>query len=164
MSRDGATFLDIEEIMQSIRQDIEQHIESEHIPSFSEIPVNTEHALFERLDNELLHLQEEKAVPYYADFGPGPSRILKLLIRKIIRCVVYPVVFLQNSFNARAFSILTILRAIVNSVFCQSELSMSRIDALEQQVGELKARLELSEAESAELRAKLKSNFNNQGE
>jgi hypothetical protein len=122
--------VNIEQIMEEIRQEIREKGISLDIPEFagaSEKPV-AEIAPFDRneFDRGVLAVQRNAQLECYAPILGNPIiKFIKRFVRKMVNFIIAPIVEDQNAFNAAAAETISSLQSYINE--------------LEKRVGELEA-------------------------
>lgn len=103
--------VNVEEIMKEIRSKIQAEELAANMPSFSQIPINGENGgvsagtaegeNWEEFMESLRYMNVNYSVPYYWDLGPkGIKTFVKRVVRKLIKCIVMPIVERQGQINA----------------------------------------------------------------
>ena len=88
-------------------------------------------------------------VPYYNELGQGALKVFaKRVIRKLVKCVVFPIVALQNAWNARA------VRCLNQLTFSEKE-QRRQLEEQQQEIWLLQALVESHEQEIQSLREQL---------
>lgn len=92
----------------------------------------------------LQYLNNNYDIPYYWSFGPSSVKTFaKRVIRKLLKCLVAPILAMQNSFNAHTVRCLNQLRYFVESILTQLEGNQHELEELRQRV--LRQEREISE-------------------
>lgn len=101
--------VNVEQIMEEIREKIRTEGKYDDIPSFDDIPITVSDSglrFAERMDSDALldALDEIKAnyrIQYYWEFSGNMLKVLfKRIVRKLIKCVLLPIVDQQSDLNA----------------------------------------------------------------
>lgn len=115
-----------EQIMADIRRDIMLRAEAE-LPTFEEVRRTA------GLSGALEYLQTSNQVAYYFQLGGGKLKVfLKRVMRKLMKCVLFPVVCHQNIVNQNVATALTALNE--ENRLLKKELAelRSQLDALKE--------------------------------
>lgn len=143
--------LDIEKIMDEIRQEIKDKRETTEILSFEEIPfesasVNTEDKFSLNVLNENVNISNERyLIQAYRPLNGNPLFIfIKKVIRKLIKFYIEPIVNDQNNFNVSILRSMNAVRSFINENNYDSE-----------RVKELEKSLKLMEIKINELQKKV---------
>jgi len=112
--------ISVEKIMDEIRDQIRREKVMADIPSFEDIPIrDNEHKEQETgsdcdwplLMESLQYVNRNYDVPYYWSFGPNSLKTFaKRVVRKLLKCLVAPILAMQNNFNAHVVQCLNQLR------------------------------------------------------
>ena len=158
--------VNVEKIMEEIREQIRREGEMPDIPAFediplrgeetsaiAELPVDSTEAEKEKdwpfLIKSLRYLNSNYDIPYYWSFGPSSIKTFaKRVIRKLLKCLIAPILAMQNSFNAHAVRCLNQLRYFV-------EIILTRLDGNQRELEELRQRVLHQEQEITDLEEKL---------
>lgn len=122
--------INVEQIMEEIREEIKKKGYKESDLSFQDIPIKEDIAEVEQYDEqklqELLHLVNTSTrVDYYKPIiGKGPKAIIKKAIRKIMKPLLLPLCQEQEQYNSSAVQ-------VINQMYLYIELQEKRIDDLE---------------------------------
>lgn len=144
--------VNIEKIMEEIREQIRREEGMSDIPAFEDIPLRGEEPTTltewpadsteaEKENNwpflikSLQYLNNNYDIPYYWSFGPSSVKTLaKRVIRKLLKCLIAPILAMQNGFNAHAVRCLNQLRYFV-------EIILMRLDGNHRELEELRQRV-----------------------
>lgn len=144
--------VNIEKIMEEIRGQIRREEEMPDIPAFediplrgaetnaiAELPVDSTEAEKEKdwpfLIKSLRYLNNNYDIPYYWSFGPSSVKTFaKRVIRKLLKCLIAPILAMQNSFNAHAVRCLNQLRYFVEIILTRLDGDQRELEELRQQI------------------------------
>ncbi len=154
--------VNIEKIMEEIREQIRREEGMSDIPAFEDIPLRGEEPTTltewpadsteaEKENNwpflikSLQYLNNNYDIPYYWSLGPSSVKTLaKRVIRKLLKCLIAPILAMQNGFNAHAVRCLNQLRYFV-------EIILTRLDGDQRELEELRQRVLRQEREMHEM-------------
>ncbi len=142
--------INVEEIMGEIREQIRREAVMADIPSFEDIPIReektaatTDSTEAERekdwpfLLSSLQYANNGCDIPYYWSFGPNsPKTFAKRVVRKLLKCLIAPILAMQNNFNAHAVRCLNQLRYFVESILAQLDNNRGELDEFRRNVAE----------------------------
>lgn len=127
--------IDIEKIMQEIRQDIKEKGYTNDMLSFDDIVIEngTDRTMEEYLDtlNDLWNIQPYKVLVSGHGILGKLKVFLKKIIRKTIKFYIEPITIEQNEFNANNVKFL-------NKFFSYMEMNNRKIEMLEREIEILK--------------------------
>ena len=144
--------VNVEKIMEEIREQIRREEKMPDIPAFEDIPLRGEetNAIAELpvgsteaekekdwpfLIKSLQYLNNNYDIPYYWSFGPSSVKTFaKRVIRKLLKCLIAPILAMQNSFNAHAVRCLNQLRYFVESILMRLDGNQHELEELRQRV------------------------------
>lgn len=136
--------INVEKIMEEIREQIRREEGMVEIPSFDEIPVRGENQAGNRTDGEadwpqllasLQYVNNGYDIPYYWSFGPNSLKTFaKRVVRKLLKCLIAPILAMQNAFNAHVVRCLNQLRYFAESILAQLEGNRQELDGLRQRI------------------------------
>lgn len=151
MDKKDTIEVNVEEIMKDIRKKIQMEEDANVLPPFESIPIRSggvpENTSCDGMDGALFlhsldYINSNYEVPYYNFLGSNSIKVfVKRVIRKLIKCVVFPILFNQNQLNAHIVRCLNQLRYFV-------EGSQKKEAVLQEQLGQLRIK-------NAEISAKL---------
>lgn len=135
--------VDVEEIMRGIRREIQMEEEARTLPKFEDIPfrgaapqsaptyVGTQvdwRVFLESLD----YVNRNYDIPYYWSFGPNRSVkvFLKRVVRKLVKCIIPPILAKQNEMGARFVRCLNQLRWFVEETNAKNAELSAEIERL----------------------------------
>ena len=120
------------------------------IPSFDELPVGRESPAVPPRENRteaererdwplllasLQYVNNGYDIPYYWSFGPNSLKTFaKRVVRKLLKCLIAPILAMQNAFNAHVVRCLNQLRYFVESILAQLEGDKRELDELRQRL------------------------------
>lgn len=154
--------INVEKIMEEIREQIRKEEGMADIPTFEDIPMrgeeasaaiepvmNTAEAEEEKdwplLIRSLHYLNNNYDIPYYWSFGPRSLKTFaKRVVRKLLKCLVAPILVMQNGFNANVVRCLNQLRYFV-------EIVQTRLEEDKSELVELRERVQLQEQQLNEM-------------
>ncbi len=152
--------VNIEEIMQGIRQDIKDKGLNADMLSFEDVPYRkTEDAVAgsamdaEELHNAMVYLNAHYNVQPYKPLTGNPVAVfVKKVIRKLVKFYIEPIAADQNQFNA---NVVRVLNAQTQAVHPETAELMKRLEVLELNQKNLSLRLAALQQENAALRSRL---------
>lgn len=124
MNEEEKVEVNVEQIMQDIRKEIQINGDLENLPAFEDIPIregvdiaaSETPAGLTQIESSLQYVSANPEVPYYWSFGPaGIKTFLKRIVRKLLRCLLLPIVDMQNRFNSHVANCLNALRDLLNA-------------------------------------------------
>lgn len=140
--------INVEKIMEEIREQICREEGMAEISLFDDIPAREKNpagppvesqAEAERerdwplLLSSLQYVNNGYDIPYYWSFGPhSPKTFAKRVVRKLLKCLIAPILAMQNAFNAHVVRCLNQLRYFVESILNQVESNKQELDKLRQ--------------------------------
>lgn len=137
IAQEQAQSVDIEEIMREIRAQIQAEGPKEQVPPFH-APVagqNTEKLQsssddWEEFMQNLRYVNLNYDIPYYWSFGPaGFKTFAKRVVRKLLKCLIPPILARQNEFNAHTVRCLNTMRYFMEEQRAENQ----KMKALEEQ-------------------------------
>jgi len=147
--------------MEEIRKQICREEGMTEIPSFEDVPTRREEpaATTDSAESEkdwplllasLQYVNNGYDIPYYWSFGPNSLKTFaKRVVRKLLKCLIPPILAMQNAFNAHVVRCLNQLRYFVESIHAQ-------LDGNKQELNELRQRILRLEQEMQEMDKKLR--------
>lgn len=156
--------VNIEEIMQAIRQEIKDKGLTSDMLSFEDVPyrkpgdaVNGCALDSEEIKNAMIYLNGHYNIQPYKPLGGNALFVfVKKVIRKLTKFYVEPIVFDQNDYNA---NVARVLNAVVQSEAAgtqdDSAALLHRLEVLELNQKQLTMQIEALQKENAGLRAQL---------
>lgn len=156
--------VNIEEIMQGIRREIQEKgltsdmLDFEDVPyRKAEDPVNGCSADSEEVKQAMIYLNGHYNIQPYKPLGGNPLFVfVKKVIRKLTKFYVEPIVFDQNAFNANVVRILNAMRTEEPADASGTpEALLQRMETLELNQKNLTIRLEALQKENDALRRQL---------
>ena len=144
--------VNVEKIMEEIRDQIRREEGMSDIPAFEDIPLRGEAPTVpaeppadsteaEKEKNwpffikSLQYLNNNYDIPYYWSFGPSSVKTLaKRVIRKLLKCLLAPILAMQNGFNAHAVRCLNQLRYFVEIILTRLDGNQHELEELRQQI------------------------------
>lgn len=139
MNEEEKAEVNVEEIVQDIRQNVQADGELKNPPAFEDIPIRGEADVaaqgaqpkLANLENSLQYVNAGYEIPYYWSFGPtGIKTFLKRVVRKLLKCLIPPILEKQNCFNAHVANCL-------NAINTQLEAINAQLEAINAQTKEL---------------------------
>ena len=125
----GKVEVNVEEIMRAIRRKIQMEEEAESLPSFESIPLRGERGQPDVVQTQmdwplfmesLGYVNLNYDIPYYWSFGPNSIKtFLKRVVRKLVKCILPPILAKQNMMNANFVRCLNQLRCFVEDTCAQ---------------------------------------------
>lgn len=153
--------VNIEEIMQEIRQEIKDRHLTPDMLSFEDVPfqkpaeTGAEGWDSEQTRSALLYVNGQYAVQPYKELHGNPLFVfLKKVIRKLTKFYIEPIVSEQNAFNANAVRLFNAIGKDRENAGNAEEI-LHRLEVLELNQKLLSQRTEALQAENAALRKKL---------
>jgi len=141
--------IDIEKIMEEIRQGIKEQGLTADMLSFEDVPYRKS-AIGGSVSEALDYISTHYYIQPYKELKGNPVKVfVKKVLRKLMKFYVEPAVFEQNDFNANA---VTVMKSVSES---RSDDMSGRVETLELAQKELVLRLDKLERENAELRRAL---------
>ena len=160
----GKVEVNVEEIMRDIRRKIQ--MEEERLPSFESIPLRGERAqpgtvqeqvaqpgtVQEQMDwplfmESLGYVNLNYDIPYYWSFGPNSIKtFLKRVVRKLVKCILPPILAKQNMMNANFVRCLNQLRCFVEDTRARDAVWSRDLEAIRE--GQRNSTEKLRELES----------------
>ena len=100
-------------------------------------------------EKELEYISLNSEIAYYWDFGPaGLKTFAKRIVRKLIKCVIPPILQKQNALNHHIAECLRQIPLLISYFRSEFEKLFRRTDALQAENRALRAELEKTRAES----------------
>ena len=154
--QEQAQSVDIKEIMREIRAQIQAEGSKEQVPPFHAHVVgqNVEKPQsgsddWEQFMQNLRYVNLNYDIPYYWSFGPsGLKTFVKRIIRKLLKCLIPPILARQNEFNAHTVRCLNTMRYFIEE---QRAENQKMKDLQEQQCAENQKMKDLQEQQRAEM-------------
>lgn len=135
--------IDVEKIMEEIRQNIKEKGYSADILSFQDVEIDKNFdqepfSIFE-LENQMQGLKDNYRVEYYSQIIPshGVKNLIKKLIRKCIRPVLFPLLELQNVRNEKVVNILMQMDSFMQEQLKKNEEYRTQLKYLEDKIDKL---------------------------
>ena len=122
IAEEQAQNVNIEEIMQEIRAQIRAEGVSEQVPQFRTPVVQSENGMpqsettdvWAQLLQELHYVNLNYDIPYYWNFGPaGLKTFAKRVVRKLLKCIIPPILARQIEVNAHTVRYMNAARCIM---------------------------------------------------
>lgn len=157
MDEEARVEVDVEKIMGEIRREIQMEEELKNLPSFEDIPIRGEEPRMEPegtidwpvLLESLYYINTSYDIPYYWSFSPaGIKTFLKRVVRKLLRCMLLPILEKLNQFNVH------VVRCLNNFRYGTQEL-FARTDVQAEELARLKEALFVYENTQAEEKRRL---------
>lgn len=142
--------VNVEKIMEKIWEQIRREEGMAEIPSFEEIPARGEAPVGPPTGNlteaecekdwplllaSLQYVNNGYDIPYYWSFGPHSVKTFaKRIVRKLLKCLIAPILAMQNSFNAHTVRCLNQLRYFVESILTRLDEDQRELEELRQYV------------------------------
>lgn len=139
--------VDVEEIMREIRLKIQMDEDLESLPAFEDIPIGAEGDIvaqyaqmnLAKIEPSLQYVNASYDVPYYWSFGPaGIKTLLKRVVRKVLKCLIPPILEKQNRFNAHVVNCLNALRTL----FTRADEQAAEIASLKRELSACREEVE----------------------
>ncbi len=152
MEEDKKLTVDVEAIMREIRADIEMQEDLKNLPDFESIPMQMGEAAVVPVSYQDWALYEQSMdyinthyeLQYYWPFTGNPVKVfLKRVVRKLLKCMLYPLLMLQNRLNAHIMRCLGQIRFYVNEDRDTADCLREETAALRRQVEELKEQVRI---------------------
>lgn len=145
MNDTGKVDVNVEEIMREIRRKIQMEEDAERLPSFESIPLRGERgqtvAAQEQMDwsifmESLDYVNLNYNIPYYWSFGPNSIKtFLKRIVRKLVKCILPPILAKQNMMNANFVRCLNQLKCFIEDTRAQNAKWSHDLEALQEGQG-----------------------------
>ncbi len=145
--------VDIDKVMAEIRDQVAR-LDRDPIPEFADVRMDAPSShpgaaraaapgyndgLLKKLSGDIQYMKETHAIDYSWDLGGGPKGFVKKVLRRLLRCILWPLRQRQNDFNQYTTNSIDELRQAVANVTAQLE---GRANALDAQVDMLNAGME----------------------
>ena len=128
--------VNIQAIIKEIRDKIKK-LPIENIPVLDDVPFRTEEEPLS-FQVEYNYINQHWNIPYYRDLGTSkPKLLLKRIIRKLMRFVVFPMREDQNIFNANAVHVINCLLILSNRQRKQNEKLQKQITQMQKRINAL---------------------------
>ncbi len=146
MPEEKSLTVDVEQIMREIRADIKMQEDLKNLPDFESIPLQAQDALVVPVGyldwalyrQSLEYINAHYEIPYYWTFTGNPVKVfLKRLIRKVLKCMLCPLLNLQNRFNAHVMRCLGQIQLYTEDVRDTTERLAKESAELRRQVAQL---------------------------
>lgn len=146
MPEEKTPVVDVEEIMRQIRADIQMQEDLKSLPDFESIPLSGGEALVVPVGyldwaiyrQSLDFINAHYEVPYYWTFTGNPVKVLfKRVVRKLLKCMLCPLLAMQNRFNAHVMRCLGQLKLYADDARETDEKLARETAELRRQVEEL---------------------------
>ena len=153
--------LNIEEIMQEIRNEIKEKGLSSDMLSFEDISysngTNGSKSLSQEATDSLGYINLNYNIQSYRVLeGSAIKTFIKKVIRKLTKFYVEPVVFDQNVFNAHVVRVINSMHEILSTETDEQKAVNNRIETLELKQKELSKQIIILKEENALLKEQLK--------
>lgn len=163
MENQGASSIDVSEIMNGIRAEIREKGYSSDMLSFADVPMESEDGdMQERFDADMLHcnvqyINVNHRVDPYRPIGGNPiAAFFKKVIRKLVSFYVEPYAAEQSSFNANVAQAQTQIELYIReSRMHSTKVLLERIEELELQQKNSKIAMEQMQEQMKLLQEKL---------
>lgn len=164
---EGSNNINIEEIMNEIRQKIKEQKLTADMLSFEDVPYkkaaqtgNDPNVTLGEADSALAYLNAHSFIQPYKELQGNPVFVfIKKIIRRLTKFYVEPVVFEQNDFNANTVHVLNALKNAAGTRIGETEVSLEdvlgKIEVLELNQKNLSAQIEALEKENRALKEQL---------
>lgn len=172
MSAKNDITVNVEEIMKEIRRKIAMEEEAREVPTFDSIPIRGEEAKLaksqENLDwpiflNSLKYINLNYDIPYYWSFGPNSFKTFcKRVVRKIVKCIILPILSKQNQINAYTVRCINQLRYFAEEIQKRENTDREAINNISGQLNGIESNLKTYERDAktnAESIAQLEQKF-----
>lgn len=156
--------VNVEEIMKEIRCKAQMEEDMQRLPVFESIPFHDEEAMqqsvcstkqnWEEYLDSIGYLNRNYEIPYYWSFGSNSSFkvFIKRVVRKLAKCILFPILAQQNILNAHYVLCLNQLKSFVEESNAKNKELTAEVAQLraterehEQAVRELSLKLEYLE-------------------
>lgn len=137
--------VNVEQIMEEIRKKARMEADMQALPEFESIPFRNipseqqanEGKNWNKYVDCLGYLNRNCEIPYYWSFGSNGSLkvLIKRVVRKLAKCILFPILTKQNELNANYVRCLNQLRWVVEEQRAENE-------ALREEVRQLRAAAE----------------------
>lgn len=156
--------INIEDIMNEIRQKIKDQNLSSDMLSFEDVPYNKHSSAnsanelsLNNADTALAYLNAHSCIQPYKELHGNPLFVfIKKVIRKLTKFYVEPVVFEQNDFNANTVHVLNVLKSSADTISTEDKNNidelLERIEILELNQKNLSTQIKTLEKENRELK------------
>lgn len=149
MTKDNTVEVDVQKIMEEIRRNIQMEEDMNTLPRFEDIPVSggspegekqaqaTAEICEERIDWPALqeavkYVNTHYDIPYYWPFSGSKVKVfMKRVVRKIAKCLLAPIVAMQNMMNAHLVRCVNNLRHGVRELFGRTDAQAGELQRLE---------------------------------
>lgn len=133
MNEDSRIEVNVEEIMREIRIKAQMEEDLENLPAFEDIPIQAEGVEADAaargsqldlagIEDSLQYINVSYDIPYYWSFGPaGIKTFVKRVVRKLLKCLIPPILEKQNRFNAHVVNCLNALRTLFTRTNTQAD-------------------------------------------
>lgn len=132
--------VDVEKIMAEIRQKIQMEEDLRTLPAFEDIAISdvcpTPKGSEEKIDwptlqKALTYINTHYETPYYWPFQGGKAKtLIKRAVRKLNKCLLLPIVQMQNTFHVHVVRCINNLRHGVAELFAQTAELFVKTDEL----------------------------------
>lgn len=155
MNEEEKVEVNVEQNMQEIRTKVQMDEELQGLPKFEDIPIRAEGTKMGTaaqdvsldLKRSMQYINASYDIPYYWSFGPaGIKTFLKRVVRKLLKCLIPPILEKQNRFNAHVVRCLNAL----SGLFAHANVQAEEIASLKR---ELSSYREETEKQAKELSA-----------
>ncbi len=146
--------VNIEEIMQGIRQEIKDKGLTSDMLSFEDVPYRKPDAAgTEEVQESLIYLNAHYNVQPYKPLGGNALVVfIKKVLRKLMKFYIEPIVNDQNQFNA---NVVRVLNAQQNTDAPDTQELVKRLEVLELNQKQMALRMAALQQENAALRSRL---------
>ena len=157
--------IDVEQIMSEIREQIRRENTELQMPAFEDIPVSgimvrqmpADEPNWAELEESLAFINSNYDIPYYWEFGGNTiKKFLKRVVRKLLKCLVPPILAKQNAMNSHIVRCLNAVRCYIDEDRRKAEIKDKEIAQLKTEVAALRAVLPRLQSENEFLNEKLR--------
>lgn len=149
--------VNVEKIMEEIRREVQMEEALRDLPRFEDIPLDggeqpapaetpapaAGNVDWQTLEQSLDYINRNYDVPYYWPFaGSKVKTFLKRVVRRLAKCILAPIVSMQDAFNAHVVRACNNLKEAVVSLMARADAHQSELARLRSELDELRGALE----------------------
>ncbi len=149
--------VNVEKIMEEIRREIQMEEALRDLPRFEDIPLDggerpapaetpapaAGNVDWQTLEQSLDYINRNYDVPYYWPFaGSKVKTFLKRVVRRLAKCILAPIVSMQDAFNAHVVRVCNNLKEAIVSLMARADAHQSELARLRGELDELRGTLE----------------------
>ena len=156
--------INVEDIMEDIRKQIKAEKLASEMPPFSSVNIAASGENWEEFMDSLRDMNINYNIPYYWNFQTGKIKnFAKRVVRKLIKCVVYPILMKQVEYNTYVVRCMNTVRYFIeNQRNINNNILHEHIVPLREENNHIKAQFEEQMAHLREENNHIKAQFEEQ--